>query len=75
MKGIFVNQLSAQGVKYADLIVDGVKAHKLEVLQSKYFETFVKLYSGNYKFLCYQIEPGNKENAKITVFLERRETA
>lgn len=26
MKGIFVNQLSAQGVKYADLIVDGVKA-------------------------------------------------
>lgn len=25
MKGIFVNQLSAQGVKYADLIVDGVK--------------------------------------------------
>ena len=59
----------------AGLVLEWAKAHKLEVLQSKYSETFVKLYSGNYKYLCYQIESGNKENAKITVFLERLETA
>lgn len=41
MKGIYVNQLSAQGVKYADLIVDGYKTietRSRDMLKSCLFE-------------------------------------
>lgn len=57
----------------ADLVIDYAKRNNKEYRRDKYGNTYIKLYTGEYKYLCYSIEPGNKDNAKITITLERLE--
>lgn len=53
----------------AQLIREYCEQHKITMEQTYYFENVVKLYTGYYKYLCYDIKPGNGCEL-VTIYLE-----
>lgn len=55
----------------AGLIAEYARAHKIPVDWSATGEPRLRLYTGFYKYLCYNITPADGSSENITVYLER----
>lgn len=53
----------------AHKMVEWAKAHRLEWF-NEYGNTIIKLYSGNYKYLCYKIEQMKNGKEKVKIYME-----
>ena len=53
------------------LMHEYAKQHKIEYYNNEYFEEIYKLYTGNYKYLMWELKPTTSGRIKVVIYLER----